>query len=164
MSQSIYTKFFTNEDTNTLFERFKDTLKEAQFFDMLVGYFRISGFNRLWEESVPISDEFVNEATDKTWLNDKITPYLLSLKFLYEYFEEDINTDKQIEIHLPKNFIELEYQKQAVNQANRILHTYNGIMLADVVGLGKTFITSMLLQQIEGKKLVICPPRLNEYW
>ncbi len=44
------------------------------------------------------------------------------------------------------------------------LDEYNGVFLADVVGLGKTFITAQLLQQVRGKILVICPPVLQEYW
>ena len=42
--------FFTNEPDNTLLDRFKTTIKHAQFFDVLVGYFRTSGFHRLYEE------------------------------------------------------------------------------------------------------------------
>ena len=44
------------------------------------------------------------------------------------------------------------------------LEEYNGVFLADVVGLGKTFITAQLLQQIRGRILIICPPVLKDYW
>lgn len=36
--------FFTNEDGQKLENRFKKTLKDVQYFDILVGYFRTSGF------------------------------------------------------------------------------------------------------------------------
>ena len=36
--------FFTNEPDSTLLDRFKATLTDAQYFDVLVGYFRTSGF------------------------------------------------------------------------------------------------------------------------
>jgi hypothetical protein len=43
-------KFFTNEESGpSLYERFKRTLTEVSHFDILVGYFRISGFHRLYE-------------------------------------------------------------------------------------------------------------------
>ena len=42
--------FFTNEPGNTLLDRFKTTIKFAKYFDVLVGYFRTSGFHRLYEE------------------------------------------------------------------------------------------------------------------
>jgi len=41
--------FFTNEPDSTLLDRFKVTLKQAQYFDILVGYFRSSGFHLLYE-------------------------------------------------------------------------------------------------------------------
>ena len=40
--------FFTNESDATLLDRFRKTLKDARFFDILVGYFRTSGFFRLY--------------------------------------------------------------------------------------------------------------------
>ncbi|MFQ6678222.1 MAG: hypothetical protein ACE5D0_07850 [Fidelibacterota bacterium] len=39
--------FFTNEPGAALVDRFKNTLRAVNFFDVLVGYFRISGFYRL---------------------------------------------------------------------------------------------------------------------
>lgn len=36
--------FFTNEPDAALLDRFKATLRDVQFFDVLVGYFRTSGF------------------------------------------------------------------------------------------------------------------------
>ena len=39
--------FFTNEPGSTLLDRFKRTLKDVRYFDILVGYFRNSGFFHL---------------------------------------------------------------------------------------------------------------------
>ncbi len=121
-------------------------------------------FNELWKDSVDISDDFIDTITKKTWLNDEITPYELYLKLIYEYLEEDINLEDQFDPFLPDGFMKLKYQSQAAIQAKKILETYNGVFLADVVGLGKTFITALLLQQIQGKTLVVCPPVLKDYW
>jgi len=41
--------FFTNEPGTTLLDRFKRTLKDVRYFDILVGYFRSSGFFHLYE-------------------------------------------------------------------------------------------------------------------
>ena len=46
--------FFTNEDENSLLNRFKATLKDTQLFDVLVGYFRSSGFYQLYESLEPV--------------------------------------------------------------------------------------------------------------
>lgn len=91
-------------------------------------------------------------------------PYELYLKLIYEYLEEDINLADEFEPFLPDGFMKLKYQHQAAVQAKKILETYNGVFLADVVGLGKTFITALLLQQLQGRTLVICPPVLKDYW
>ena len=42
--------FFTNEDGQKLEDRFKKTLKDVKYFDILVGYFRTSGFYRLYND------------------------------------------------------------------------------------------------------------------
>ena len=47
--------FFTNDKNQTLLDRFKTTLADTQLFDVLVGYFRSSGFYQLYESIEPIS-------------------------------------------------------------------------------------------------------------
>ena len=48
-------KFFTNEPERDLYGRFASILKSnTQFFDVLVGYFRTSGFFRMWESMVSV--------------------------------------------------------------------------------------------------------------
>ncbi len=126
--------------------------------------FALRQFENLWKDAVDISEEYINAVKNHTWLNDEIGPYHLYLKMLYEYFKEDINLDQEVEVFLPHGFMDLAYQKQAVLSAKKILEAYNGVFLADVVGLGKTFIAALLAQQLSGKKLVICPPVLKEYW
>jgi len=126
--------------------------------------FALDKFEKLWDESVDLTAEYIQTIQEKTWLSESITPYELYLKLIYEYLEEDINLDEKFEPFLPEGFIELKYQKQAAVQAKKILSRYNGVFIADVVGLGKTFTTSLLLQQLHGKTLVICPPVLADYW
>lgn len=127
--------------------------------------FALEKFEELWKDSIDISEEYVETINRSTWLNDSITPYELYLKFLYEYLKEDINIDEEeIETYLPENFKELKYQIQAVTSARKILDAYNGVFLADVVGLGKTYISAILAQQLRGKILVLSPPVLKDYW
>lgn len=126
--------------------------------------FALQQFEELWRDSVDISAEFVDTVENKTWLNDRITPYELYLKLIYEYLQEDINLQDDIETFLPDGFMALQYQQQAVIQALKKLEEYNGVFLSDVVGLGKTFIAAQLLQQVKGRILVICPPVLQNYW
>ncbi|WP_138207471.1 helicase-related protein [Haloimpatiens lingqiaonensis] len=128
--------------------------------------FALNKFEELWERSIDISDEYVEAVNGKTWIRGDITPYELFLKTLYEYFKEEINEDKNEtwEEILPDGYMKLQYQTDAVVQAKKILKAYNGVFIADVVGLGKTFICAMLAQRLKGRKLIICPPVLKEYW
>jgi superfamily II DNA/RNA helicase len=126
--------------------------------------FALNQFEDLWKDGVDISEKFVDTVRTKTWLNEDISPYQLYLKMLYEYLKEDINMDQEISIDMPENFMDLQYQQQAIVSAKKILEAFHGVFLADVVGLGKTFISAMLAQQLGGWKLVICPPVLVDYW
>ncbi len=61
---------------------------------------------------------------------------------------------------MPENFVEYQYQKEAVVDAKSKLEEYGGVFLADVVGLGKTYISALLAQHLSGRHLVIAPPAL----
>ena len=129
--------------------------------------YALKQFETLWDQSEDIKNLFIDTLENKTWLNDKITPYELYLKTLFEYFYEDINIDKETDFNFPDDFMDLEYQKQAVVAASKILDAYNGVFLADVVGLGKTYIAALLAQQPSlkpARKLFIVPPVLKDYW
>ena len=124
--------------------------------------FALEKFNQLWVNAVDVSEKYAETINQKTWLNNTITPYELYLKFLYEYFREKINLDLE-DIHqkyLPEEFLDLEYQREAVKDAKTKLEEYGGVFISDVVGLGKTYISAMLAQQLDGRNLVIAPPML----
>jgi len=118
-------------------------------------------FEELWDEGIDLTQDYVNTIKKKTWLNDNITPYELYLKFLYEYFKDELNlADIDVFEDLPKGFKKLEYQEQAVLNAKRILDEHGGVFISDVVGLGKTYISALLAKQLDGRHLVIVPPAL----
>ncbi len=118
-------------------------------------------FDELWREAVDVSEKYVDTIENKTWLSSGVTPYHLYLKFLYEYFKAELNETGEVFLgHVPKGFLRLAYQEQAVLNAKRIVESYGGVFISDVVGLGKTYIASMLAGQLEGRTLVIAPPVL----
>ena len=120
-------------------------------------------FEELWKDSVDVGEKYIQTIEDKTWLNQNITPYQLYLKLLYEYFKDELNqSDEIFAKYLPAEFMRLEYQEQAVLNAKKILEEYGGVFVSDVVGLGKTYIATMLAGQIDGRTLVIAPPMLLE--
>lgn len=128
--------------------------------------FALDRFEDLWKESIDISQEYIDTVNEKTWMKDDITPYDMYLKTLYEFFEEELNEDvsESWDDLLPKDFMRLQYQIDAVVQAKKTLDSYGGVFISDVVGLGKTYICAMLAKQLKGPKLFICPPVLKEYW
>jgi len=123
--------------------------------------FALKKFNKLWEDAVDLKDKYQETIQTKSWLNNNITPYELYLKFLYEYFQDDLKQAEEIFYkYVPKDFMKLEYQEQAVLNAKKILQEYGGVFISDVVGLGKTYISALLAQQLDGRHLVIAPPML----
>jgi len=137
---------------------FNVELKNSADYD-----FALNKFNELWSNSVDVGEKYVETIQTKTWLSDNVTPYQLYLKFLYEYFKDELSrTDELFVKYLPQEFKRLEYQEQAVLNAKKILEEYGGVFVSDVVGLGKTYISTMLASQLEGRTLVIAPPVLLE--
>jgi len=124
--------------------------------------FALTKFNQLWGNAVDVRDRYIETIQNRTWLNNTITPYELYLKFLYEYLMEKINVDQESieQKYLPENFFDLEYQREAVKDARSKLEEYGGVFISDVVGLGKTYISAMLANQLDGRNLVIAPPAL----
>jgi len=118
-------------------------------------------FEYLWKDAADISEKYIETVETKTWLNQDITPYHLYLKFLYEYFKDELSqTDEVFANYVPEYFMKLEYQEQAVLNAKKIIEEYGGVFISDVVGLGKTYIATLLSGQLDGRTLVIAPPVL----
>ncbi|MCL0065052.1 phospholipase D-like domain-containing protein [Dehalococcoidia bacterium] len=123
--------------------------------------FALQKFNELWRDAADVKDRYIETIQTKTWLNQNITPYELYLKFLYEYFKDELSLTSEIFIkYLPQDFKRFEYQEQAVLNAKKTLEEYGGVFISDVVGLGKTYIATMLAGQLDGRTLVIAPPSL----
>jgi len=123
--------------------------------------YALERFEKLWNEAVDISDYYVETVNTKTHFNESLTPYQVYLKLLYEYFKVDLSLNPDLFYqNLPDNFMKLKYQEQAVTNAKKILEEYGGVFLADVVGLGKTYMAALLANQLPGRNLVIASPAL----
>lgn len=122
--------------------------------------FAISKFNELWAVAVDVSKPYEDTITHKSPYA-QFTPYELYLKFLYEYFRGELNRPAELEdMYVPPGFKKLKYQEEAVLNARKVLEEYGGVFLSDVVGLGKTYMSALLAQQLDGRHLVIAPPQL----
>ncbi|KMP10650.1 helicase [Candidatus Nitromaritima sp. SCGC AAA799-A02] len=120
-------------------------------------------FDELWNNAVDVKNKFLDTIHAKTWLNNTVTPHQLFLKFLYEYFKDEISQSDEVFFkYVPIEFKRLEYQEQAVLNAKKTLEEYGGVFISDVVGLGKTYMSALLANQIDGRSLVLAPPVLLE--
>lgn len=119
-------------------------------------------FEEWWKDSVDVTQEYVDAGRTTGPLNDEITPYHLYLKFLTEYFRNHLVDRPMIDTGEfgGGGFKKLQYQIDAVLAAQHILASYGGVFLADVVGLGKTYMAALLALQLDGPCLVIAPPAL----
>ncbi len=122
--------------------------------------FAIEKFNELWATAVDVSQPYEDTVVNKSPFAN-FTPYELYLKFLYEYFRNELNRPSELEdMYVPAGFKKLTYQEEAVLNARKVLDEYGGVFLSDVVGLGKTYMAALLARQLDGRHLVIAPPNL----
>jgi superfamily II DNA/RNA helicase len=122
--------------------------------------FAIAKFNELWQLAVDVAKPYEDVIINRSPFAH-FTPQELYLKFLYEYFQDELNRPEELEdVYVPKDFKRLRYQEEAVFGARKVLQEYAGLFLSDVVGLGKTYMAALLAQQLDGRSLVIAPPHL----
>lgn len=129
-------------------------------------------FNNLWEDSGNIiianketADEFLEKIKKRIWLYANPSPYHLYLRVLDEYFRiknvEKMKTPQEI---TDGRFYNLRYQVDAINLGIDRIQKFGGVIVADVVGLGKSIIASAIAHNLGLKTIVIAPPHLCDQW
>jgi superfamily II DNA or RNA helicase len=106
----------------------------------------------------------------------KYTPEEIYYKILYELFKADLDLDgSSIEHQQDMSLLQtseiwrtlFNYQQKGVISLIKMLRKYNGAILADAVGLGKTFSALAVIKffQIQGYTTVLlCPKKLQQNW
>ena len=127
-------------------------------------------FNELWNDpfTVPVNPELV-ELLDDSWAGaTPLEPYVVYLKMAYHLSQEA--REGLIQFGLPASMARklLKFQEAAVKIAARIVLDRGGVMIGDVVGLGKTMVATAiarLLQEDHGwETLIVCPKNLVPMW
>ena len=131
-------------------------------------------FDQLWEEAegCSITAEDVKASVDRTYLKGDVKPYDLYIKMLMEYFSDRVlATDDKNPFDMPEGYTKYDYQMDAVVEGYQKLIRYDGFFLADVVGLGKTVIATMIAKKFliengrdKTKILVVYPPAVEQNW
>ena len=124
-------------------------------------------------EKISVKQYYINLISDtilKTY-----TPEDIYYKILFEYFKSEIDVESpemQKDIALLQNTIIykdtlFDYQQKGVISLIQMLEKYNGAILADAVGLGKTFSALAVMWYFQNKGYtvaVFCPKKLQQNW
>ena len=129
----------------------------------------VNWFEERWEDKfcIDISAELA-EIIDTSWASDNYTPYQIYIKIAYHLSREA--RAGLAEFQLPKIFQKelLDFQQKAVQVAARHLNKRSGVIIGDVVGLGKTITGTALVKMFEEdyllETLIICPKNLMGMW
>lgn len=124
-------------------------------------------YEGVWGEARDFKQDLIDLLDASKFGEKEYTPFEVYLKALFEYFRDDLESGA-----LPqatRSAVDLaEFQEDAVKKARKILLRHHGVMVADSVGLGKTWIGKKLLEDYayhqRMKALVICPASLRENW
>ncbi len=126
-------------------------------------------FDELWDKAVKITEdaafkiELVKIFKEATLIAE-VNPYEAFAFVLKTYL--DLHKPKDIKEYvfqlLEKNgYKKYAYQVDAVSQALSIIDKENGVIISDVVGLGKSIIAGMVAKCLYKRGLIICPPAIK---
>lgn len=132
-------------------------------------------FDHVWNDEEKLSDvteDVIDMISSVYQENSPELIYFMTLYTIFNEFLEDISEDV-----LPNEATGFKnsqiwnklynFQKDAVLGIINKLEQYNGCILADSVGLGKTFTALAVIKYYEGRNknvLVLCPKKLSENW
>ena len=132
-------------------------------------------FDGIWSDTDHVEDVKAKVLAALNRLGKDHAPELIYYKTLYELFRDDLearrNNDQQLEdTHLYDTEIWntlFDFQKEGVKSVIARLLAHNGCILADSVGLGKTYTALAVIKFFElqnDRVLVLCPKKLRENW
>lgn len=122
-------------------------------------------FDKLWKESIDFTEEDIEKIIkiikEKTILK-QVTPYEAYAYLLKTYIElhKGVQEKGIAEFMRNKGYKPYVYQLEAISQALQNCKYHNGTLIADVVGLGKTIVASLVAKSLGKRGIVICPPHL----
>ncbi len=126
-------------------------------------------FEDLWDEAEPFEKQLMRELRG-AWPLAEVTPYEIYLKTLYELVREQLEGEEGEEFLWRDDIAAVltEFQDRAVRQAVQMIRRYGGCFVADVVGLGKSYVGAAIIKHFErhdrARPLIICPAPLVEMW
>ena len=141
-------------------------------------------FKNLWENVASAKIKLPDNKTEnaKEYLIKQIeqvfrayTPEEIYYKILFEFFRADIEMNDSIEYRRDMEFLQkskiwntlFDFQKSGVVSLVKLITRYGGAILADAVGLGKTFSALGVIKYFQNNgyhTLILCPKKLRNNW
>ena len=135
-------------------------------------YTREEWFEKFWKDSKDFKAELITLLENSRFGSHEYSPYDVYIKALYEMQKDDIKAEQallelQRRNDLPETKVNLaEFQEDAVQRIFSRLKKYRAVMVADSVGLGKTWIAKRVIEEFgfyrRKRYLVICPAQLRD--
>ena len=125
-------------------------------------------FDELWASAVKITEDdalkqkLVDLVEKETHIKE-ITPFeafVLVLKAYLDGMKFEEISKSLVDLMEEKGYKSFTYQLDAARQALAIIKDHGGVVIADVVGLGKSVIASLVARSLGRRGLIICPPGL----
>jgi len=128
-------------------------------------------FDELWSlDNSQDFDEVLMQEMKQSWAMAPVRPYDIYMKTIYALVKDRIEGEDDRDILFDSEITRqlADFQKTAVRQAIQMVRDYGGAFVADVVGLGKSYIGAAVVKHFErsdhSRPLVICPAPLVEMW
>lgn len=123
-------------------------------------------------ERISVKEYFIRQIDD---FFRKYTPEEIYYKILFELFNADLDLDASIEHRQDMSLLQtstiwktlFNYQQKGVISLIKMLRKYNGAILADAVGLGKTFSALAVIKYFQTQgftTILLCPKKLEQNW
>ena len=131
-------------------------------------------FNDRWNDRFCVDiSEMLASIVENSWARETlIPPYHIYLKIAYHLSQDAIAGLNEFKV--PSDFLQntnqklFQFQAIAVQIAARYLYKRNGVLIGDVVGLGKTLMATALCRIFQDdyhtETLIICPKNLRNMW
>ena len=127
-------------------------------------------FDDRWSDrwALDITKDLIETIEDSWARETPVRPYYVYLKMAY-HLAEDARSGLQ-EFRVPRDMRAhlLDFQSAAVRIAAHHINSRGGVLLGDVVGLGKTLMATAVARVFkeaeEARTLILCPPNLVKMW
>jgi len=126
-------------------------------------------FDDLWGESQDFDEALMYEMK-QSWAVAPVRPYDIYMKTIYALVKDRLEGEDDRDILWDDEITRdlADFQKVAVRQAVQIIRDYGGAFVADVVGMGKSYIGAAIVKHFErtdhARPLIICPAPLVDMW